>query len=324
MGRYVRKKCKHANCDIFAQYKGCCRKHNPRRCKHSGCKNPPNIKGYCKTHHPIRCKHSGCKNAPKAKGYCTTHNPIRCKHPKCDNTPQTKGYCLTHNICSCENKKPVYKCWNCCSEKDRVRLCESDICGHQLLSRARKRAGIKLCKFCDDGLNKNWRIELKYLEMFKTWGFPPSSHDQVILDDNCNTITTHDEDNPDKVKPNRKRADYFWLTTVDLPYNVLAECDEGAHGGQLASCEYKKLQDKFDQIISNTHELKPMIVIRFNPDNKRIDVPVHVKSALEKAFRGEYKTPTDARGFEVVEFIGFSEKRMREINTSGLRKRQKI
>ena len=37
-----------------------------------------------------------------------------------------------------------------------------------------------------------------------------------------------------------------------------------------------------------------------------------------------YPTPKDLRGFEVVEFIGFSKKRMQEINSSGFRKRQKI
>jgi hypothetical protein len=154
----------------------------------------------------------------------------------------------------------------------RKHFCESDICEHRKLSSQRVAAGIRLCKFCDDGINGMKRIELKYLDYFNDWKCPPTSHDVVIKSSNCSTIEVHNS-----LKKNLRRADYFWLTENSFPYNILVECDENSHSGIDPSCEQKRLQEVYDQIVSNTRHVKPLAVIRFNPYNKKVDVPSCLK-----------------------------------------------
>jgi hypothetical protein len=103
----------------------------------------------------------------------------------------------------------------------------------------------------------------------------------------------------------------------------LAECDENSHSGYDPTCEYKRLQDVWDQIYSNTHVSKPLAVIRFNPYYKKGDVVMMVKRALEKALSGKY-TVHDARGLEVVELIGYNAKRRALYVESGMMKRINI
>lgn len=215
-------------------------------------------------------------------------------------------------------------CYTHTSDKTKKIFCTNEFCAHNLLSPQRLAAGITICRQCDNGMNGFKRIEHMYLDSFKQWNLAPSSHDTVIQDANCDYIETHDEDDPHKTKLNKKRADFIWLTPPGHPYHVIFECDEFGHNGSLPQCEYKGLQDRVDQITSNLEVLKPVLVVRFNPNNKKIDVKVKVKSALEKALRGDYPPIKDARGFEVVEFIGFPQKRMQQYNESGIRKRLKI
>jgi hypothetical protein len=197
------------------------------------------------------------------------------------------------------------------------KFCQNDYCGRNILSVQRRKAGIKICKFCDDELNKLKRIEHKYRDYINGWGYPPTSTDVTIKSDTCETIKEHGSE-----KSNRKRADYFWLTDKSFPYNILVECDENDHSGIDPSCEYKKLQDVYDQIVSNTREIKPLAVIRFNPYAKS-DVSVQVKKALEHALNGDYSIKDD-RGFEVVELLGYSRKRKQQYEESDMMKRRII
>ena len=177
--------------------------------------------------------------------------------------------------------------------------------------------GIELCNFCDRNTNGFKRIEHQFLEKFNLWGYTPSSHDTVIRNDLCETIKQHNND-----KKNLYRADFVWITDNNYPYHVLAECDEHHHNGIDVSCEYKRLQSLCDQIISNTREVKPVIVIRFNPFYKNVEKLL--KQSLEKSFKKGYETPSDARGFEVVEIIGYGKKRKREYENDLVTKKIKI
>ena len=180
-------------------------------------------------------------------------------------------------------------------------------------------AGIDICKLCDKGLNGLKRIEKHYLDLFKEWGYEPTSTDQVIRDASCNTIKQHNSD-----KANRRRADFFWQTESSFKYNILIECDENSHSGIDPTCEHKRLQDVYDQIVSSTEEVKPLCVIRFNPyGGQRKRRELQVKRALEKALQGKYRI-VDDRGFQVVELIGYFLKRKQEYAASGMLKVRKI
>lgn len=290
-----------------------CQKHNPKY----KCKKCHNVTvffklGLCRTHGP-RCNEKGCDNAVREYGKCAKHSPNRCQFKGCSRPTHKENLCVLHLECPCN--KPLVACYE--HYPDKSKFCQNDYCQHNILSNQRRKSGIKICKFCDDGLNKLKRIEHTYRDYFNEWGYPPTITDVTIKSDTCETIKEHGSD-----KSNKKRADYLWLTERSFPYNILVECDENGHSGIDPSCEYKRLQDVYDQIVSNTRNIKQLAVIRFNPFAK-YDVIVQVKRVLEYALKGNY-TINDDRGFEVVELLGYSRKRKQKYEESGFMKRRII
>jgi len=84
----------------------------------------------------------------------------------------------------------------------------------------------------------------------------------------------------------------------------------------------KRLQDIHNQLITNTGSVKPIVVIRFNPDTPN-DIDEELKFALKEVFSGVVKLG-DARGIIVHALIGYGKTRKRQYNTDPITKRIKI
>lgn len=153
------------------------------------------------------------------------------------------------------------------------------------------------------------RLENEWNERFHSWGFHPSSHDRIIKDSACKVV-------------NRRRAD-FVFSDNDLPYYIVVECDEESHSGYDIACEMKRLQEIHDQLIGNGRSVKPLVIIRFNPNSRHESLEKEVKGALEDALKGQVDY-SDARGVNLFKVIGYGQTRQEKYREERLTYRLKI
>jgi hypothetical protein len=167
-----------------------------------------------------------------------------------------------------------------------------------LLSKNRKKQKVKVCAGCESLDQKMLRLETKWKEKFISWGYSPSVNDKIIRDYQCNVV-------------NLRRCDFLYITEPDFPYNILVECDENNHNIYAVLCEMRSLQEKADQITANQRVVKPLVVIRFNPNHKDDEF---LERELKAAFHEVFNNPSsvdisDARGINIYKLIGYSDKR---------------
>lgn len=242
-------------------------KHNIRRCRCVPC----NGKSRCK-HGKEKRRCRECKGGKKA--FCSKHNKDIAYCVECG------GWALCiHEV------KPAY-CMFC--NPDSKYLCNRK-CG-QILSAARLKSESKICAMCERDDERCVRIEHFWHEKLNKWGFHPSVHDKVIKDSLCSTI-------------NRRRADFVFITESSFPYHIVVECDENSHSGHSVSCEMGRLEEIHDQVIGNTDEVKPIVIVRFNPF-ARNDPGFELKEALTFLFKGTYEA-IDIRGVNLYKVIGY-------------------
>jgi hypothetical protein len=65
----------------------------------------------------------------------------------------------------------------------------------------------------------------------------------------------------------------------------------------------KRLQEVHDQLIANTGSLKPLVVVRFNPDSKD-DIEEELKRTLVHVFEGTVDIGDD-RGIILHKLVGY-------------------
>ena len=167
-----------------------------------------------------------------------------------------------------------------------------------ILSPNRLKQKVKVCACCERQDQKMLRLETKWKEKFISWGYSPSVNDKIIKDYQCNVV-------------NLRRCDFLYITEPDFPYNILVECDENNHNIYAVLCEMRSLQEKADQITANQRVVKPLVVIRFNPNHKDDEF---LERELKSAFHEVFNNPTgvdisDARGINIYKLIGYSDKR---------------
>jgi hypothetical protein len=217
-----------------------------------------------------------------------------------------KSQCRDHGLGSAFCPCGLHK--NTCfiHTSSNTRFCDNG-CGC-MLSIARQR-GSHICARCEGFIKNVERQEYVWLSKLQSWGFYPSVHDKIIKSDDC-TVT------------NLRRADYMFATEETFPYQILVECDENSHGGALPSCEMVRLQEIHDQMIVHTRSLKPLIVIRFNPDSMD-DIENDLRETLTFAFKGTIALG-DARGVILHKLIGYGAKRVAMYEESHVTKRIKL
>lgn len=298
-------------------------------------------KNMCQTHGgnslcPCNIRRNHCKkhggsvfcSCGKYKYHCKKHNGSSlCSCGKLKNLCKEHGgtsYCpcgLRISYCHIHYKCPCGVLNTECNVMHKNNFCT--VCKVFLLSlprRQRENLEERLCEGCEvRNYGQNlMRIEIQFLEKFKSWGFFPSVHDKTIRDSSCKIIKEHNSD-----KLNRKRIEFYFQTLRTFPYDVLVECDENCHNGYDITCEYGRLEDLCDQLTANRGFIKPLVIIRFNPFSKLKDLDAQLKRLMERAFAGEFKVDDD-RGFEVVALLGYSEKRLQKYEENDVTKRQKI
>ena len=233
-------------------------------------------------------KHVGmCRKGCPGSRYCFHGvQRHRCRHG-----------CGGGSIC----KHGIFKhdCFHCADNKEKFCMCG------KVLSYNRRTLSIKVCATCERYDKKMKRLEHIWLEKFIGWGYIPSFHDSVVRDKNCKVV-------------NRRRSDYLFITELNFTAHLLVECDETSHGHIPIPCEMVRLQEIHDQIFSNTGSVKPLVIIRFNPNAKCIDD--QLKTAIEEFFEGKC-TLGDARGVNIHKLIGYSETRRKKYKDSELSKK---
>lgn len=187
------------------------------------------------------------------------------------------------------------------------------ICGIFAVSPYKRENGLP-CGTCARVLDKRIRVEHTFLDLFLEWGYHPTAHDKVVRDVGCEVSETHEG------KPNLRRMDYFFRLPPTFKYHLVVECDEFSHRGASVDCEMKRLQDVSDQVLLHG-DIKPLAVVRFNPYANGVEDELH--ETLRRAFAGKFEVK-DARGFEVVALLGYSEKRIQDYNESPYAKRQEF
>ena len=198
---------------------------------------------------------------------------------------------------NCDHEIQKDTCYQCSTQ--RWRFCST--CEMMLLSPNRLKVKVKVCEGCERHTaieQKMLRLEIQWKNKFISLGYSPSVNDKIIRDNDCIIV-------------NRRRCDYLYLTEPEFPYNVLVECDENNHNIYQVSCEMKVLQEKSDQITANQGFVKPLVVIRFNPNHKDDE---YLERELKAAFHEVFNNPTgvdtsDARGVNIYKLIGYSDKR---------------
>lgn len=256
-------------------------KHNIRRARCVPC----NGKSRCKAHGKLKRHCRECKGGKKS--FCSKHNKDITLCAECGGS----ALCI-HEVKSTH-------CMFC--EPDSKYLCRRK-CG-QILSTVRLRSESKICAMCEREDERCARIEHIWHEKLKEWGFHPSVHDKVIKDSTCSVT-------------NRRRADFVFITESTFPYHIVVECDENSHGGYLVSCEMGRLEEIHDQVIGNTEDVKPIVIIRFNPF-ARNDPGFELREALIFLFKGTYEA-NDIRGVNLYKLIGYGRSRERMYNESKL------
>ena len=166
------------------------------------------------------------------------------------------------------------------------------------LSPNRLKQKVKVCAGCERQDQKMLRLEQHWKEKFISWGYKESVNDKIIRDYQCKVV-------------NLRRCDFLYITEPDFPYNVLVECDENNHNVYVVLCEMRSLQEKADQITANQRVVKPLVVIRFNPNHKDDEF---LERELKAAFHEVFNNPSsvdisDARGINIYKLIGYSDKR---------------
>lgn len=286
-------------CEHFQQIKRCVKCAKTKTCQHGVLMKLCTVQFCCEI-----CPHDTRRR--------------RCNKCKGDNRcpcGKLKNDCFKHFICPCGVSN------HDCTLKHRNPFCT--MCKMTRLTTQKKRINDlekRLCQVCEiTNYEKTLkRIEHEYLDKLRSWNYFPSVHDQIIKDSSCNIINVHGGE-----QKNRKRVDMLFRTEPTFPYNIILEIDEHSHSGYDISCEFVRLQDLFDQIVSNTGLVKPLIVIRFNPFSTEKDIDLKLRGVLTKAFKGLYKTDDD-RGFTVVELLGYSKKRKEHYQNADVAKKKKI
>lgn len=194
----------------------------------------------------------------------------------------------------CIHGKYKDKCWLC--SKQRWRFCSK--CQCNVLSSVRLKNKINICKMCESYETKMERVEHKWKKLLESNGFYTSVHDEIIRSSDCSIV-------------NKRRVDLLYLTPNEVKYNILVEIDEFEHSSISPSCEFVRLQDIHDQIISACGTTKPLFVIRFNPYAKKMDESQLLSQLLYAIKRGlACRSPCDTRGILVYSnLIGYSVKR---------------
>ena len=235
-------------------------------------------------------KHGGSSLCP-----CGKQKPTCAKHGGASLCPCgiSKIYCREHGDTAYCKEHGVRKdrCHICSPNSNE--LCSTNGCWTRLGEKRRK--GSKMCARCTGFINKQERHEYVWLEKFKSWGFFPSVHDKIIKASDCKVV-------------NKRRVDYLFITDDSSPHNILCECDEQSHRGIAIECEMKRLQEVCDQIFANTCVIKPLLVIRFNPDSVD-DIEDELYEAMCAAFKGSINVEFDDRGICIFKLIGYSSKR---------------
>ena len=195
--------------------------------------------------------------------------------------------CVQHGI----HKDSCYQC-----STKRWKFCST--CEMMLLSPNRRKQKVTICAGCESLDQKMLRLEQHWKEKFVSWGYRESVNDKIIRDYQCKVV-------------NLRRCDFLYITEPDFPYNILVECDENNHNIYAVLCEMRSLQEKADQITANQRVVKPLVVIRFNPNHKDDEF---LERELKSAFHEVFNNPSgidisDARGINIYKLIGYSDKR---------------
>ena len=243
-----------------------------KKCIHEGCKKQPvfNIEGskigkYCSEHKldgmidikHKKCIHEGCKTHPafniegsKIRKYCNDHKLVgmidvknkRCIHEGCKKQPvfniegsKNGKYCYLHKLDGMTNVIS--------------RKCKSAWCYTQP---TKKYDGY--CLFCymnlfpDKPVARNYKTkERNIVEYIKSQYHNLNWIEDKIIQDGCS----------------RRRPDLL----IDFGYQiVIIEIDENQHTDYDCSCENKRLME-----ISQDLNHRPVIFIRFNPDDYKIN-----------------------------------------------------
>lgn len=258
-----------------------------KKCEIVGCNTSPSygyekdkIIRYCSLHKAIgtinlkhkKCEHSGCTTQPTfglesdmTATHCALHKTKemidvehkKCEHPECDKLPvygfesdKVIKFCLEHKTDEMVDLKH--------------KLCRQEGCGTQA-----NRKYDNYCFRCYFYLNpdkptiRNYKTKEKYITDFVLQNYPSMSWfvDKRVL---CAT--------------SRRRPDIL----CDLGYQIIIiEVDENQHETYECSCENKRLME-----ISGDLEHRPIVFIRFNPDDYIDAESKNIKSCFKINYLG--------------------------------------
>lgn len=118
----------------------------------------------------------------------------------------------------------------------------------------------------------------------------------------------------------------MFITDKGHPFNILVECDENSHGGELPSCSMARVQEIHDSIIANRGVVRPLVIVRFNPDSRDQETLENdLKGTLDYLFMpGCPLDVSDARGIVLHKLIGYGTKRKQMYDESKVTKRVKL
>lgn len=264
-----------------------------RLCSVEGCELLSQFQGLCTGHGGVRskCSVGDCNKKAIKKGKCRDHGDAdKCKHDGCTNYAHVRGFCSRHDELSlCECGKPFVSCKEH-HGKSMIwcRACDT----------SRVRSGDHYCRAClSRFLQTAQKHEDIYREVFRSWGFHPSSENEMIRDSStCDVAMT------DSGKRNTRRADFVFLDPGQIGYHIVAECDEQAHRYYNKECEEKRMQDVADQLIANQGNVSKVLFIRFNPDKEGVDE--ELRQVMTDATQGVYKDGFDMRGIQAI-YLGY-------------------
>lgn len=286
-----------------------------RTCLHEGCTTRPtfNILGektglYCKIHKldnmiSIKsknqiCRHQDCETRASFKSVV---NRKKCIHPKCNKRPgynfpneKVPLYCHDHKLngmvdivnrsCPLPNcyRQPRYNYMGnktgmfCSDHKEQgmvdvlTKRCKSEWC--DIMAVKKKFKGY--CYNCfvhnypNDVLSRNYKTKELQVQRF--------IQDNIELPDGLSWI--HDK----PVGPSQRRPDN--ILNIDDMYYIIVEVDENQHNVYNYTCENRRIME-----ISRDLGHKPLIFIRFNPDDYIDITGKKIKSCWNKNTRGIYQ-----------------------------------
>jgi hypothetical protein len=277
-----------------------------KSCKHNGCRKSPsfNFEGqtkllYCSEHKETNmidlkhksCKHNGCRKSPSFNFdgqtkllYCSEHKETNmidlkhkvCKHDGCRKLSsfnfegQTEGlYCAEHKEPNMVNRKhklckhngcrksPSFnfedqtKLLYCAEHKESIMVnLKHETCKTYLCTTIVTKKYEGYCMFCYTNIFPNRPVARNY-----------KNKEQSVLNHIKTNFTeiTLTSDRTVQDGCSRRRPDIY----IDLGYQVvIVEIDENQHTEYNCSCENKRLME-----ISQDIDFRPLIFIRFNPDD---------------------------------------------------------